>query len=158
MKKAIIIARGATTEDQVKRCETYAKEKGYDVRAVTESIYNIFEPILNGEIDVILTTDISRITRKQREMFKIREVLVHNAVDLVFVPEPTEIGYDETVDILRKYGRELYLKLRDIDELFAGRMTRDYLKTMEYNPYNANEKLNEQARTDYMNGKIKAVE
>lgn len=151
--KTVIIARGQDFEKQVEKCTKYARKIGGEVEVVTDSIYNIFQPILNNEVDIILTTDLSRITRKENEFYKIKEVLNNNAVDLVIVPKPETLSYDDTIEVMRKYGRETYKKLYDFDLLFAGRMTKDILKELEENPY-GNELLDPKAKDDYINGRV----
>lgn len=153
--KTIIIARGQTFEEQHKQCMEYALKKGYDVLAVTDSIYNVFQPILNNEVDIILTTDISRITRKEIEFYKIKEVLNNNVVDLVIAEklEKKTLSYDKTIEVIRKYGRELYKKFYEDDPLFAGRFVIDVLRGLKENPY-GDEILNQQAKQDYFNGRV----
>lgn len=151
--KTVIIARGQDFEKQVEKCTKYARKIGGEVEVVTDSIYNIFQPILNGEIDIILATDMSRITRKEREYLKIKEVLNNNAVDLLIVPKPETLSYEDTIDVMRKYGREIYKKLYSADFLCAGRMTKDVLKGLEENPY-GDELLDPKAKGDYINGRV----
>lgn len=151
--KTVIIARGQDFENQIEKCTKYARKIGGEVEVVTDSVYNLFQPILNGEIDIILTTDLSRITRKEREYYKIKEVLENNGVELVTVPKPETLSYDDTIEVIRKYGRETYKKLFDFDLLFAGRMTKDILKGLEENPY-GDEFLDPNAKDDYINGRV----
>lgn len=156
--KTIIIARGQTFEEQHKQCMEFALKRGYDVVAVTDSIYNVFQPILNNEVDIILTTDISRITRKENEFYKIKEVLNNNAVDLVIAEKPPVeyLSYDATIEVLRNYGRKIYKKLYvEGDALFAGKFTKDILKDLKENPFgDKGELLDQQARYDYFNGRV----
>lgn len=151
--KTVIIARGQDFEKQVEQCTKYARKIGGEVEVVTDSVYNIFQPILNGEVDVILATDMSRITRKEREYYKIKEVLNNNAVDLIIVPKPETLSYEDTIEVIRKYGRETYKKLHDWDMLFAGQYTKDILKSLEENPY-GDELLDPKAKDDYINGRV----
>ena len=151
--KTVIIARGQDFEKQVEKCTKYARKIGGEVEVVTDSIYNIFQPILNGEIDVILTTDMSRITRKEREYYKIKEVLNNNAVDLIIAPKPETLSYEDTIEVMRRYGRETYKRLLDLDMLFSGQYTKDILKGLEENPY-GDELLDPKAKGDYINGRV----
>lgn len=151
--KTVIIARGQDFENQVEKCTKYARKIGGEVEVVTDSIYNIFQPILNGEVDIILTTDMSRITRKEREYYKIKRVLDDNAVELATVPPPVTLSYDDTIEVMRKYGREIYKHLLDLDMLFSGKYTKDILKSLEENPY-GDELLDPKAKEDYINGRV----
>lgn len=151
--QTVIIARGQDFEKQIEKCTKYALKKGYEIGAVTDSIYNVFQPILNNEVDIILTTDMSRITRQEREYYKIKEVLNNNAVDLLIVPKPETLSYEDTIEVMRKYGRETYKMLLDLDMLFSGKYTKDILKGLEENPY-GDELLDQQAKDDYINGKV----
>ena len=71
MKTALIYIRGNNEREQVEKCEKYAKETGYNVIGITSTLDEAFEVLP----DVLLVSDISRITRKRNDYEAIKESL-----------------------------------------------------------------------------------
>lgn len=68
--RAIIITRGQDTEAQVEKCKKYALLKGYEILEVVENIRDLTIPITQ-QIDVVIASHMSRITRKHLEYHRI---------------------------------------------------------------------------------------
>lgn len=66
------------------------------------------------------------------------------------------LSYEETIDVMRQYGRKMYKFFYEADELFAGQNTKEVLKKLEANPFvEEYQLLDKQAKADYMNDKFK---
>lgn len=76
-KIAVIFTRGMSKEEQIKKCEQYAERKGYEVIDVIDGSY---EEV--GDIDVLLVSDLSRLTRHRGELQGIRETLEKDGIEL----------------------------------------------------------------------------
>lgn len=71
-EKAMIYIRGSEEEKQYRTCKEYAKKHDLDVIDVTTDFGRIAERIVNGEIDIVLVYDYTRLTRNAEE-YKQRE-------------------------------------------------------------------------------------
>ena len=78
--RAVIYVRGNDPSYQEKRCLDYALSKSYDVLAVTDDIRNIAMPIINGEIDIIVSVGVSRITRDYVKFKRLQNILKNHGV------------------------------------------------------------------------------
>lgn len=78
--RAVIYVRGNDENVQEKRCLEYSLSKSYDVFAVTNDIKDIVMPIINGEIDIIVTVGVSRITRDFVKFKRLQNILIKHGV------------------------------------------------------------------------------
>lgn len=78
--KAVIYVRGNDPSFQEKRCLDYALSKSYDVLAVTDDIRDIAIPIINGEVDIIVSVGVSRITRDYAKFKRLQNTLKNHGV------------------------------------------------------------------------------
>lgn len=79
--KAIILTRGHNAKEQEEKCKMYALTKGYEVLEVIEHIRDTAIP-LNQQIDVVIVSHISRITRDYYKYLKIEKELKDNGVTI----------------------------------------------------------------------------
>ena len=78
--RAVIYVRGNDESYQEKRCLDYALSKSYDVVAVTNDIKDIAIPIIKGDIDIIVTAGVSRITRNYVKFIRLQNILKSHGV------------------------------------------------------------------------------
>lgn len=78
--RAVVYVRGNDESFQEKRCLDYALSKSYEVLAITNDIRDIAMPIINGEIDIIVTAGVSRITRDYTKFKRLQNILVRHGV------------------------------------------------------------------------------
>ena len=65
------------------------------------------------------------------------------------------LSYEETIDVMREYGRKMYKLFYEEDELFAGQNTKEVLKKLVANPFVEEfQLLDPQAKADYIKGKV----
>lgn len=79
--KAIILTRGLDTSDQEEKCKIYALTKGYKVLEVVENIRDLTVP-LSEQIDVVIVSHISRVTRKYQKYQLIKNQLKEFGVSI----------------------------------------------------------------------------
>lgn len=78
--RAVIYVRGNDPSYQEKRCLDYALSKSYDVIAVTDDIRDIAIPIINDEVDIIVSVGVSRITRNYLKFKRLQNILKSHGV------------------------------------------------------------------------------
>ena len=78
--KAAIYVRGNDESYQEKKCLDYALSKSYDVVMVTNDIRDIAIPIINDDIDIIVTAGVSRITRNYVKFIRLQNILKSHGV------------------------------------------------------------------------------
>ena len=78
--KAVIYVRGNDASFQEKRCLDYALSKSYEVLAVADDMKDIAIPIINGEVDIIVTAGVSRITRDYAKFIRLQNILKRHGV------------------------------------------------------------------------------
>ena len=78
--RAAIYVRGNDPSLQEKRCLDYALSKSYDVLIVTDDMKDIAVPIINGEIDIIVSVGVSRITRNYAKFKRLQNILKKHGV------------------------------------------------------------------------------
>lgn len=103
MKKAIVYCRSATADPesdarlakQKKDCLEYAREHGFDVlEVISESGYSGLDPHRKGlqkllslcdesEIALVITTDITRLSRDQQQVNSLIQTFTNAEVELV---------------------------------------------------------------------------
>lgn len=74
--KALIYTRGKDITGQVVRCKQYAKNKGYEVTAFASEQDDLFRVIGNSGVDVLIVSDMSRLTRSYEKYMMIRDSLM----------------------------------------------------------------------------------
>ena len=80
-KIAMIYARGENKHLQVAKCEEYAEKKGYQVVAeVFDDTEEIYKEL--GDIEVLLVSDMSRLTRSKTELEQIRRSLEADGIEI----------------------------------------------------------------------------
>lgn len=80
-KIAMIYARGENKHLQVLKCEEYAEKKGYQVVAeVFDDTAEIYKEL--GDIEVLLVSDLSRLTRSTAELDRIRKSLEADGIEI----------------------------------------------------------------------------
>lgn len=78
--RAVIYIRGNDSSFQEKRCLDYALSKSYDVLAVTNDIRDITIPIISGEVDIVVSVGVSRITRDYAKFKRFQNILIKHGV------------------------------------------------------------------------------
>lgn len=78
--RAAIYVRGNDPSFQEKRCIDYALSKSYDVLVVTDDLKEIAVPIINGEIDIIVSVNVARITRDYAKFIRMQNILKSHGV------------------------------------------------------------------------------
>lgn len=71
---AVIYTRGADREEQARHCEEFAKANGIYVVSSDMDWEDIEKTVVLGEIDAVIVTDMSRITRKAKEYYSIKNI------------------------------------------------------------------------------------
>lgn len=71
----IIYVRGGNIDNQIKECREYAIKQGYTIVGTTENETQLEQYILNNNIDYLLVSDVSRISRKRIEYLQIERML-----------------------------------------------------------------------------------
>lgn len=71
----IIYVRGGNIDNQLKECRDYAEKQGYNILGMAESETQLEQCILNNNIDYLLVSDLSRISRKRTEYLKTEKTL-----------------------------------------------------------------------------------
>lgn len=77
--KAIILTRGHNAKEQEEKCKIYAHSKGYEVLDVKEYVRDTAIPLIQ-QIDVLIVSHISRITRDYYKYLKIEKELKDHGV------------------------------------------------------------------------------
>jgi DNA invertase Pin-like site-specific DNA recombinase len=76
---AMIYASGENKDLQIRLCEQYAEEQGYEVIAVlTDYVEEIFDEI--GNVDIILVAGLHHIARKAEEFYSIEAALAEDGI------------------------------------------------------------------------------
>ena len=83
---AVIYTRGADREEQARHCEEFAKANGIYVVSSDMDWEDIEKTVVLGEIDAVIVTDMSRITRKMQEYFSIKNVFDVFGTKIVVAP------------------------------------------------------------------------
>lgn len=66
-----------------------------------------------------------------------------------------KLSYEQTIEVLTQYGRDMYKFFYDIDSLYAGLETQQLIKTLKVNPIGDNEELLDmKAKEDFINGRV----
>jgi AmiR/NasT family two-component response regulator len=73
--KAAILTRGNDKAMQEFACRVHANAKEYDVVEVIHDTQALSKLVVNAKVDVILMTDISRLTRDRLEYEKMQQML-----------------------------------------------------------------------------------
>lgn len=73
--KAAILTRGNDKAMQEFACRIHANAKEYDVVEVIHDTQALSKLVVNAKIDIILMTDISRLTRDRMEYERIQHML-----------------------------------------------------------------------------------
>lgn len=73
--KAAILTRGNDKAMQEFACRIHANAKEYDVVEVVYDTQELSKLVVNAKVDVILMTDISRLTRDRLEYEKMQQML-----------------------------------------------------------------------------------
>ena len=73
--KAVILTRGNDKAMQEFACRIHANAKEYDVIDVVHDTQALSKLVVNAKVDIILMTDISRLTRDRLEYEKIINML-----------------------------------------------------------------------------------
>lgn len=73
--KAAILTRGNDKAMQKFACMIHANAKDYDVVDVVHDTQALSKLVVNAKVDVILMTDISRLTRDRMEYERIQHML-----------------------------------------------------------------------------------
>ncbi len=85
--KAAILTRGNDKAMQEFACRVHANAKEYDVVDVVHSSQGLSKLVVNAKVDIILMTDISRLTRDRLEYERMVNMLK---------------GYGVTIELLDK--------------------------------------------------------
>ena len=98
-KTAVIFARGRNIQGQVEKCTAYAESKGYEVAGVIVGQGRELPEVIKGlgiEIDVVLVSCMSRISRNALESYTIQADLELCCGTLVEVAsnEPRSEAFD----------------------------------------------------------------
>lgn len=73
--KAVILTRGNDKAMQEFACRVHSNAKEYDVVDVVHDTEALSKLVVNAKIDIILMTDISRLTRDRMEYERIQQML-----------------------------------------------------------------------------------
>lgn len=73
--KAVILTRGNDKAMQEFACRIHANAKEYDVIEVVHDTQELSKLVVNAKIDIVLMTDISRLTRDRLEYERIQYML-----------------------------------------------------------------------------------
>lgn len=71
----IIYVRGGNIDNQLNKCIDYALEKGYNIVGIAENEKQLEHYILTNNVDYLLVSEISRISRKQIEYLQTERML-----------------------------------------------------------------------------------
>ena len=66
-----------------------------------------------------------------------------------------KLSYEQTIEVLKEYGNDMYWHFYDIDPLYAGMETQAHIKSLKVNPIGDNEELLDmKAKDDYIKGRV----
>lgn len=71
----IIYVRGGNIDNQLNECIDYALEKGYNIVGIAEQENHLDHYILSNNVDYLLVSDLSRISRRQNEYLQVEKML-----------------------------------------------------------------------------------
>ena len=119
--RALIYTRGQGVSMQEQRCRKYAEEKGYEVVSVISGEKDISKIIVNSEFDVLLVSDMSRLTRSYGRFLTIEKVL---ALQGVKIESTVKVGPTEKIvltdEVIKRILRKSFQRL---DQIKKGRET-----------------------------------
>lgn len=81
VKNAVVFVRGADVRNQLDLCKAYTEEKGYKVAGVILGKGKELKEVIAGldiKVDVVVTKDVTRISRNSLEYFQIHNDLLTN--------------------------------------------------------------------------------
>ena len=66
-----------------------------------------------------------------------------------------KLSYEQTIEVLKEYGNDMYWHFYDIDPMYAGTETHSLIKTLKVNPIgDKDELLDLKAKDDYIKGRV----
>ena len=66
-----------------------------------------------------------------------------------------KLSYEQTIEVLKEYGNDMYWYFYDIDPLYAGMETQAHIKSLKVNPIGDKEEmLDLKAKDDYIKGRV----
>lgn len=81
--ETLIYTRGQNAETQIEKCEAYAKEQGYSIVGSVDSDASMALSIARGNIDALIVSDKSRVSRLQKQYDFAEKMLQGYGVKLI---------------------------------------------------------------------------
>lgn len=83
--KTLIYTRGKAEQKQIEICEEYAQENGLEIVNIVDNDKDVTAFALSGQIDCVIVSHASRITRRRSEYMTAEKMLNDFGVKLIAV-------------------------------------------------------------------------
>ena len=109
--RALIYTRGQGNSLQEKKCRRYAEERGHEIVAVATGDDDISNIIKELKIEILIVSDLTRITRNYGRFLTIEKVL---ALQGVKIESAVEVKNSISDEVVARFLRNSFRKIENL--------------------------------------------